>query len=173
MRREEGFTLIEVLTAIVIAAILMTLVATALRGYWLTRSLHDGAEEIVTGLRHLQERSVSDSHPLVYGAWFKVGSSDWGSVRFDPKDPSVSTDDQCVSVGAHTLPGGVEVESVSFSDVSPQTSTCAAAVPAGSEVAFFFARGTATGGTIRLLQPAKSTTEDLTVSSLTGRVERQ
>jgi prepilin-type N-terminal cleavage/methylation domain-containing protein len=174
MRKEAGFTLIEVLTTILIASVLMTLAATALRSYWLGRALYDGAEEVVTGLRELQERSVSESHPLVFGAWFKEGSSTWGAVRYDSNDPSVSGDDECVTIGTYQLPAGVEVQTTtSFTSVSPQTSTCAAPAPSGSDIVFFFARGTSTGGDIELYQPKKDTTEDLSISPLTGRVERE
>jgi prepilin-type N-terminal cleavage/methylation domain-containing protein len=174
MRRDHGFTLIEILTAIAISGILMTLGAAALRGYWFGRALNDGAEQIVSELRNAQERSVSESHPLVYGGWFDGGSSEWGVVRFDPKDTSLPGDDECVVVsGPNKFSAGVVVDDVSFEDVVPQTGVCASAVPSGAEIAFFFARGTATPGDVTLLQPRNDDTETVTVSGLTGRVERE
>jgi prepilin-type N-terminal cleavage/methylation domain-containing protein len=174
MRRDHGFTLIEILTGIAISAILLTLGASALRGYWIGRALHDGAEQVVSELRNAQERSVSESHPLVYGGWFDQGSAEWGVVRFDPKDSSVPGDDECVVVsGPNRFSAGVVVNDVSFEEVTPQTGVCAAAVPVGAEVAFFFARGTATPGDVTLVQPKNGDTETIAVSGVTGRVARQ
>lgn len=166
--------MIEILVTIVISAVLLTLGASALRGYWINRSLHDGAESVVSELRNVQERSVSESHPLVYGGWFDLGSSEWGVVRFDPKDPTVSGDDECAVVsGPNRFSAGVVVDDVSFEDQVPQTSVCASAVPDGAEIAFFFARGTASPGDVTLLQPHNGKRETITVSGLTGRVDRE
>jgi prepilin-type N-terminal cleavage/methylation domain-containing protein len=174
MSREEGFTLIEVLTAILISAILLTLGATALRGYWFGRALHDGAEQVVIELRNVQERSVSESHPLVYGGWFEVDSAEWGVVRFDPKDASLPEDDECSLVGGpNRFSAGVVVDEASFEEVAPQTDVCAGVVPDGSEVVFFFARGTATPGDVTLVQPRNGDTETVTVTGMTGRVDRE
>jgi type II secretion system protein H len=174
MRREQGFTLIEILTTIAISAILFSLGAAALRGYWFGRALHDGAEQVVSELRNAQERSVSESHPLVYGGWFDEGSAEWGVVRFDPRDVSVPGDDECVVVsGPNKFSAGVVVDEVAFEDVSPQTTVCAPAVPEGAEIAFFFARGTASPGEVTLVQPKNGDAETVTVSGVTGRVARE
>jgi prepilin-type N-terminal cleavage/methylation domain-containing protein len=174
MRRDQGMTLIEILTTIAISAILMTLGASALRSYWFNRALHDGAEQVVSELRNAHDRSVSESHPLVYGGWFDQDSAEWGVVRFDPKDVSVPGDDECVVVsGPNEFSAGVVVQDVTFEDVSPQTTVCAAAVPPGAEIAFFFARGTASPGDVTLVQPKDGDTETITVTGLTGRVDRQ
>jgi type II secretion system protein H len=174
MQRDQGFTLIEILTTIAIGAILLTLGASALRGYWFGRALHDGAEQVVSELRNAQERAVAESHPLVYGGWFDQDSSEWGVVRFDPKDASVPGDDECVVIsGPNKFDAGVVVDEVSFEDVSPQTTVCAPAVPTGAEIAFFFARGTASPGEVTLVQPKNGDTETITVSGLTGRVARE
>lgn len=85
MQKEQGFTLIEVLTAIALAAILMTLGAAAFRQYWLVQSLHGGAQETQALFRGLQSRVTSESHPLVYGARMPVGGSQIvGLVKYDP-----------------------------------------------------------------------------------------
>jgi prepilin-type N-terminal cleavage/methylation domain-containing protein len=174
MRRQGGFTLIEVLVAIGISSVLMTLAVFALRTYWVNRSLHDSAEQVISELRQIQEQSVAESHPLVFGTWFKANTSTWGVVRYDPKEPAVSGDDECLQVeGPFEFPTSVVVQAVDFESSSPQTTVCASAVPSGSEIAFFFARGTATPGDITLRQPITDRTESLEVSGLTGRVDRQ
>lgn len=85
MQNERGFTLIEVLTAIALAAILLALGASSFRNYWLVRSLNGGAQETQALFRSLQTRVTSESHPLVYGARMPVaGSQTVGLVKYNP-----------------------------------------------------------------------------------------
>jgi prepilin-type N-terminal cleavage/methylation domain-containing protein len=174
IRRESGMTLIEVLVVIAITAVMLTLGAYAARNFWFVSGLDSAREQVVSQLRRLQEKTVSENHPLVYGAWFKVDSTQWGSVRFDPKDLSTTSDDECTLDGsAQNFPAGVSVSAVSFQTVSPQTSKCATVAPSGSQIAFFFAGGSATSGSLTLQQTKTGSTKGLTVSGLTGRVEKQ
>ncbi len=85
MDEEKGFTLIEILTTLALAAIVLTLGASAFRSYWLVRSLEGGAQETQALFRSLQTRVTSESHPLVYGARMPVsGSQTIGLVKYDP-----------------------------------------------------------------------------------------
>ncbi len=177
MRRESGFTLIELLVVILISSVLLTLSATAVRHYWFVSSADSAAEEIVAELRGLQQRTTAESHPMVYGAWFKetVPAGQWGILQFDPKDASTSSDDECRQLGpARTMGDGVVVDSASF-DAAGGTlaSRCAAAGPEGADLVFFYARGSATDGELALDHEALSQPLVITVSGTTGRVERQ
>ncbi len=77
MRREYGFTLIEVLATLVLMGILLGLSVPALRHFWLARALEGGADQVVSQLRQLQEEAISQSHPQVFGARFRPDSSQW------------------------------------------------------------------------------------------------
>lgn len=188
MKREEGFTVIELLVVIMITSVLLTLGASAIRFFWLGRALHGERDQIFTGLRSAQQQVVSESNPLVFGAWFKVttpatddGSVQWGTVRYRPVDGT--TPASCTSTGTHRLDGGVQIASASFADTMPGTVTvsdvislCRTQVPAAAaatDFALFLSRGTATNGCVTLNQPRRDM-EDVTVSvgALTGRVER-
>ena len=190
MKREDGFTLIELLAVIALTSILLTLGATAIRFFWLGRALHGERDQLFTNLRGLQQQVVSESNPLIFGAWFKEttpatddGTPQWGTVRYRPADPATSTPASCTSTALHRLDGGVQVESADFVNslvgvpsISDVITTCMAQVGAtagADDFVFFLARGTATSGCVTLTQPRRDM-EDVTVavSTLTGRVER-
>ena len=60
---EAGFTLVELLVAISLALILLSLSAIAFRTFWLTQGLHGAANDVRSQLRQLQQRAESESHP--------------------------------------------------------------------------------------------------------------
>lgn len=168
MRREDGFTLSELLVACLIMSILLGLGAYSLRRYWQTRALHGGLDEVATELRAEQQKASSESHPWVWGAWFQPGTSRWGVVRGNASTGA------CTVTSRRTLSTGVTVSSASFADVTTPalSATCAAAAESGSEVVLFFARGTATEGSVGLSHPevGGGSARTITVSPITGRV---
>jgi len=176
MHDEDGFTLIELLVVMAISAIVLTLSVTALRSYWFGQALNGSVDGVTTQMRQAQQQAESESHPLVYGVWFTtVGDATrWGTLQYDP-DPDLSV--HCSEIGKRSFSTGVQVKAVSFAEDSPRSSDCrsalgAASVPgAGSaEIAFFYARGTATPGTITLEQTNLDRSESLNVTGITGRV---
>jgi prepilin-type N-terminal cleavage/methylation domain-containing protein len=176
MRKEAGFTLIEMLFVLAISAMVLAVGVTAIRNYWYVQALSGSVDTVTTQMRQAQQQAESESHPLVYGVWFiNVGdSSRWGTLQYDP-DPALSVN--CSEIGKRSFSTGVQVESVSFEEDSVRTTKCrsalgAAGIPsAGSaEIAFFYARGTATPGNITLEQTNLDRSESLTVTGITGRV---
>lgn len=173
MRRQEGFTLIEAMVVLGLAAVLVTLGAGSLRNYWLTQSLYGARDEAITQLRSLQEQAVSTSFPKVYGARFRPGSSVWSLLEYNSSGPSGT---QCVEVDTVTFGTGVRPTSTTaFSsiDITAMCKTEHAGAGWGSDqFVFFFPRGTATSGTLTLEQPSLGRSLTLTVSSITGRVNQ-
>jgi prepilin-type N-terminal cleavage/methylation domain-containing protein len=169
--REQGFTLIELLVSMGLAMLLLTLSAWALRGYWFEQSLEGGSEDIISQLRQLQESSVSESHPIVFGARFEEGSSNYLLLRYNPKEPAVAGDDECTEEGTRAFETRVVVDEAEF---DPPSGILPSLCPgSGDHFVFFFARGTATGGYLVLSQPERNDTRTITVSGLTGRVEEE
>ena len=184
---ESGFTLIEMLVAVSLIGVVLVSSAGTLRSFWFRQSLDGATEQVVSQLRQLQSRVTSESHPLVYGARFRPGSSEWGLIRYDPNEAGTA-DDTCTEYSPRTFDSGVfsaEVVVSATATAVPDSDeaaicrtrlTTADGAPfavAGSDVfVFFYARGTATAGLIRLQQPTSSHTKDVTVTSLTGRVTR-
>lgn len=178
---QAGFSLVELLFAMALASILLTLAAFAIRQFWFQRSLMGGQDQIATQLRAIQTTAVSEGvSGRYYGGWFDPGSEDWGTVRYQSGT--------CTSTGAFELDAGVQVESVAVAtaaadvnftsptDVATTCQTQLTAVPDDTDVRFvwFLARGIGTettGNHIRIVQPRlDNRMEQIQVIGLTGRV---
>lgn len=170
MRHEDGFTLSEMLVAMLVMSILLTLGVYSLRRYWQTQALRGSVEQVVTELRAEQQKASSESHPWVWGAWFVPGSSRWGVVRGNAATGA------CEVTARRTLSTGVTISAVSFTNVTTRSlsSNCSAAAEPGAKVALFFPRGTATEGSVSLKHAEVRGGAALTiaVSPITGRVTR-
>lgn len=184
MRREEGFTLIELMVAISIGAILMTLSATALRTYWFVQALDGATDETVTQLRELQEDAVSQSFPLVFGARFVSGATSWNLVTYNPnggaEGPGDNPPGRCalrsVPFDTGVFNAGIEIASSSVVNdpLASEYSACVSEsdIVDGDDVIWFYARGTATGGSVVIEHPVSGRRETVTVGTATGRVTR-
>lgn len=175
-RRQEGFTLIELMVAMGLAAILLTLSASTVRNFWLERSLEASVDETVTQLRQTQSRATGESHPLIYGIRFRANSNAYSIVRFNPLDQTTVVDDVCEEAGNRTFEDGVVVHAVAFddgaSDLMSACSTAASGYATGDDFVFFYARGSATAGTLSLRHSTTGDIKTIGVLPLTGRVTR-
>lgn len=166
-RSEGGFTLIEVMAVAVIGALLLGLSASALREYSRAKALESAHTTTVSMLRSVQQRSSTDGYPRAYGIRFLKNGTRWDVVRYDA---STGT---CNVVESHDLTNTVIVAPVTDFPSSPAATACANASPGGSadyEVALFYARGTATAGTVEFKLDGTSKSRSLSVNAATGRV---
>ena len=170
---EGGFTLLETLVVFVLIGLVTTFGVGAVRHYWLVRSLSSGRDTVAAQLREVQQRSLSESHPNVYGVRFRKGTSTYGIVKYVAGTPGT-----CTAVTQQTL-DGVEFANDSetdFPDVAGLTSLCRAAAPASDdyEIVFFYPRGStnasSTIGSVKVRQPSLNRSKKISVSRLTGRV---
>lgn len=196
-----GFTLVEMLTTIALLSILLAIGFPTIRSYWFRQSLNGAADAMVAEARAMQARVTAESHPLVYGMRFStqpgmMQEGMWGLVKYDPK--GVSGTPTCVQYATASTDSGVFNSRVPFlaasftqDDGDPNTVdgtteqiTCrsslkddaGAPLSAGSdEFLFFYARGTATGGSFVLGHPQLGPGSNITlqVIPLTGRIEKQ
>jgi len=169
---EGGFTLLEVLVVVVLLGVMLTLSVFALKIFWQRRALDGSTKQVTAQLRQLQQRAVAESHPLIYGARFSQGSSTYTLLRYNPSDPSPPL---CREMETVTLEAGVKVAEGTTFGSSPyiNLSECGS-YGATDHFVFFFARGTATGGTLYLtneqLEDTSQDTTRISVTNLTGRV---
>lgn len=175
MRNEKGYTLIEVLVVLALGAILLTLSAGALRNFWFVQSLEGATSEVTTQLRRIQVRTTSESNPLVYGARFRFGSSEWGVVRYDPNG-GTCTEVETKSLDTGVFSAGARISgntSLTTFSTTNETTTCRTALSApDDQFAFFYARGSATAGQVTVEQPQLGRIRTVTVAAITGRVTR-
>ncbi len=167
LKREDGFTLVEVLGVLALIAVLLGVAGAALRGYWIAQNLEKARDELVTEMRNAQQRSMSESHPVVFGIRLKPGSANWGIVRYDPREPAGT---QCKSVGDLTFSGLVRVKEVTGFDSSGAADIACSQVYPSYRFAFFFARGSSVAGDVTLRSLANDNTKEIGVSGITGRV---
>ena len=153
---------------IAISAILLTLSASALRNYWFAQALEGSKDEVVSQLRQIQQRTDAENARLVYGARFQVGTSNWAVIRYDLGNLPGTSDDVCDALTSYRFDNGVTITAAAFEAPSGVLlSKC----PGSSQAfAMFFARGTATAGSVTLRHPITDKTRTVTVLPLTGRV---
>ena len=173
-RSEGGYTLVETMVVLMIVGLLLTLGVGALRQFWFHRALEGGADEVVAELRQLQVRSVSESHPLVYGAMFTKNEATWRFLQFDPNGNGTA-DDSCTSFEKRSFNAQVTVGAATDFEIEPiLTETCRTQLLAGAtdEFVFFYSRGTASPGSVVLESDVLDRSETITVGGLTSRIDQ-
>ena len=167
--QESGFTLIELLAVVTLTAILMTIGASAVRRFWFVQSLSGAQNEVVTQLRDMQQEARA-TEPKVYGARFWFGESDWELISYDRAQPVGQRCEQHVRPRQFNT-GVVVTAATTFEDPLPsgEMSQC---LKGADEMIFFYARGSATPGSITVYQPNIDRSLRVCVTGLTGRVSR-
>jgi prepilin-type N-terminal cleavage/methylation domain-containing protein len=172
---QQGFTVIELLVVATLTTVLLSLGAVAVRHFWLVRSLQGAEDQVVAQMRQVQQRSMAETYPIVYGLRFEKNTANWGIVRYNASSAT------CASVSTLKLGDGVifvNDAETDFPDVTTATTACRNAAPASAnyEIVFFYPKGstnaTSAIGTVKLIQPALGTIEKIQVSPLTGKVTR-
>jgi prepilin-type N-terminal cleavage/methylation domain-containing protein len=169
VKDQDGFTLVELMVVLALGAVLVGLSASALRNYWFTQALEGSTAQVMSQMRQVQQRTDSESAPLVYGVRFEVGTPNWAVVRYDPKSATTPDDDECTQIAAHQFSDGVSISGATFD--APPGAVVLSKCPQSSQVfAMFFARGTATQGTVTLRHELTERIRTISVLPLTGRV---
>jgi prepilin-type N-terminal cleavage/methylation domain-containing protein len=179
-RGERGTTLIELIAALALGAILIGLSFGAIRHFWRVNSLEGASGELTSQFRRLQQLAVTGDAGEVYGAVLDLGADSWEAIRFKPTGPGAGcerlwSEPRSLSgglVGTDFVGAGVKINDVAFEDPktgAPEATACASLM-AGKETVFFYRRGNATGGFVELTQEAEKKSMRVRVLSLTGRV---
>lgn len=148
---ERGFTLVELLATMAIAGILAAIAVWSFRSYTLATAEQGTAQRIVEALRNAQSRAQAEN--VTYEVQFTVGSGTWTVLRLD-----MSGNTQ-VAAGSAT-DNSVFVQSASFTQSSGASGTDA----------YFYPRGTASGGQLVLARQGNPKTYTINIEGLTSRV---
>lgn len=148
--RDHGFTMIEVLVTIGLASVLM---AFAVAGYhrWAVASEQSGtARELQSLLRNTQQRAVTEGTAMC--------------VQFD-----TAADTYRVVEGTCADPG--DQLQGPFPTADDRIELASPAFASGSQGVTFFARGTASAGSVQVVREGSSKVYTIDVEGLTGRVD--
>ena len=170
---QRGFTLIEVLVVIALTGVLVTLGAAAFRHYWFVKEFESSQGELVAHLRRLQQQTVAETDPVVFGVRFRPSEAgEYRVIKYDPENPLPSA---CKGREVVDFQGSVEFTSVDFAPAPASlVNDCntAGVTAATDELVFFFARGNATGAEITLASEQLSgRVRSVSVNAVTGRVD--
>ncbi|MFN2594275.1 MAG: Tfp pilus assembly protein FimT/FimU [Actinomycetota bacterium] len=173
---EGGFSLLELIVAVAIGLVMMSVAVIATKRYYQVRALQGAQDQVVSQMRSAQQRAMSESYPNVYGVRFEKGTNRWSVVKVD------ATSAACTVVYSYTFEGGTTVDSAgtSFPAYSTWSTACQNAAPGNSandQTIFFFPSGSSSatspgGSTVKLINNQTGKFNNTTVMPLTGRVVR-
>ncbi len=151
-RPEDGFTLVEVLTALAIFGISASIALTGMRAWASSLDEKGGAQTVVAELRRAQQEAVTEGRTFCVN--FDVLTSRYTVYRGTCDDPARSRLRGPISTPTNTF-----LASPAFTGPSG----------VGTGVTFL-PRGTAWAGSVKLTRPRSSKTYTISVEALTGRV---
>lgn len=149
--RDSGFTLIEVMVTVTLLGMMM---AIAVGGFssWAKASAHSGtAREVQTVLRQAQQRAVTEG--LAMCVWFDTGANTYTHYR-----------GACDSPTKQLLVGPYRTGDPAVRLTAPGFPTTT------SPGVTFYARGTATAGSVKVTRTGSTKEYVVSVEGLTGRV---
>ncbi len=150
--RDDGFSLIEVATAMALASVLMAMAVAGYR-HWDQASEHSGtARELQSLLRSTQQRALTEGNAMC--------------VRFDTADDSYTVLEGTCAAPGDSLEGPYDTAGDQVELVAPSF----AASTGPTTGVTFFARGTATAGSVEVIRDGSTKVYTVSVEGLTGRV---
>jgi prepilin-type N-terminal cleavage/methylation domain-containing protein len=155
VRRDDGFTLIELMFAMILFGLLVALAVPGWRSYQKAQELSGTARDLVSFLRNGQASAVSEE--TSYKAVF---ATDGKSVALQRYDGNCA----CYKSSAKLTPNG---STVTYS--SPSFTGTSGAV---QSYVVFAASGSASPGSVQVVRVGSGKTYTITVEGLTGRVSQ-
>ena len=152
-------TLVETVVTLSLAGLLMTIGFVAVRDFLLASREQGTAQQVRSTLRNAEEQALSQGR--TYCVLFTATT--WTTYKSDCTVPADKVSgpgqvaDTSITLGSITFPAPSLA-------IPGQTTAC----PTAGNCAYFYPRGTALAGSLRVLRAGKTYT--LTVEGLTGRV---
>lgn len=161
-QNDSGFTLVELMVVMSILTILMGLSAYALLPYMRSQALTSTTNEILTDFRDAQVRAQGEVR--TYCLIFDVGNSSYEIRRINVSKDVNGNPVLCTGIAPDVsilerreLPRGV---ALSVADFGPDAST-----------AYFYARGTSSGGRLVIISTALNQDREIQLTALTAKAK--
>ncbi len=153
-----GFSLMEVMAVVAALAILMAISFPPLFAYTKSIGFKNAVNEVREDLNSAHEDAMSEATASqVYGISFNTGAYEGGTYDIFQTNPDPNNVVRTVQLGS-----GVYIDSASCTGGTPPTT---------ETDCYFYAKGTATPGTIVICQNSCARQEQLTIVALSGRVD--
>jgi prepilin-type N-terminal cleavage/methylation domain-containing protein len=155
-RRDEGFTLVELMMTMIIAGILMAIGMFTFANYLKMSQQRGSAREVVSLFRTASERAISEGR--TYCVDIAPGGRSTITYRY-------TCDPASVVAGTTKTQSAKVTVSAAVTNPSPPP-----ACPTSHQCVYFYPRGTATPTTATIASTARAKTYTVTVEGLTARV---
>jgi prepilin-type N-terminal cleavage/methylation domain-containing protein len=157
---DSGFTLIEALTVLAIAGVLMAISVWGMHSYLVSSREKGTATQIQSTLRNTADRSLAEGR--TYCVLFT--STTWSVYVHDC---TVSTN---LTDGPHKAGGSDQTLAAAFPVPTGMDPTEVTNCPSSGRCAYFYPRGNAIAGTVAISRRGSGKQYTVTVIGLTGRV---
>jgi prepilin-type N-terminal cleavage/methylation domain-containing protein len=162
--RDRGFTLVELLVTISLAGILMSTATWTFLNYQRAHEQKSTAVELTSTLRNAAERALSEGR--TYCVYVNVSANTYDTYRQDCTVPAKRVS------RATTDSNRVKVASPAFPAPAVPLLTQGSACPVAGACAYFYPRGNALAGSLRVTRVGSSKVFTVTVEGLTSRVSQ-
>ena len=169
---EGGFTLVDMLVAFVIIGLMGTIAIWGLRGYQHSQEMAGTSHSVVSALQSAGERAQSEGR--TYCVQFDGSGTSWSVWRYSCQAGfTASPGGAAAQVLTNQRVQGSQVYlSVKAGDAFPSSGANAGTCPSGSlACVYFYPRGTASSGSLLVHRVGQTSTFEVHVEGLTGRVD--
>lgn len=160
----SGFTLVEMLVVMVIAGLIMSTAVWSFLAYQRAHEQNSTALEVTSTMRNAAERSLSEGR--TYCVYFNTTAQTYDTYRQDCTD-STKRVSQAKPDSAR-----VSLATPAFPAPSPAIVNQVTPCPVAGGCAYFYPRGTALAGTVKVIRTGSAKVYTITVEGLTSRVSK-
>jgi len=165
VRRDGGFTMLEMIVTLALGSILMAAATWGMHSYLVSTRQANTATDVRSALRNAAERSLSEGR--TYCVYFQ--STKWTVYKYTCSGTTPSGMTATKAGGPYAVQDpSITITNVSFPAPSPANPNQVTSCPAAGACAYFYPRGNALAGSLRVTRASKTYT--INVEGLTARV---
>lgn len=164
--------MIELMVSMLILGVLSAIAVWGMRGYQRAQEFSGTAHDVVSSLRTAAERAQAEGR--TYCVNFDASGTSWSVWRYSCQSDFIANPGAAAAqvLTNQRVQGSQVTLSVKAGYAFPSSGANAGACPSGSLACiYFYPRGTASSGTLLVNRAGQSSTFEVRVEGLTGRVD--